>query len=303
MTQTTKNKPSRQAIAKSQTPSRSARPCIWTQAGVAPNKDCTHYHDCTTCKYDTAMEKQAAAGKHLSWQEALRKRDSLDRTCRHTLTGRAAHRTCAMNYNCFRCDFDQLFEDTLSPAMAHSGVHMKDIKGFKLADGYYFHTGHTWAGIDSGGIIRVGMDDFAFKVLGGPDGFDLPLMGQELNSGKPGWGIRRNRNLADVLSPVSGIITKVNPAVTASPGLPEQNPYEDGWLFTVHNSDLKGAVKHLMADEKSMGWLNGEITTLEAMIETVTGPLSTDGGLLMKDVFGNLPALGWENLTRRFLKS
>nr|NJM04512.1 glycine cleavage system protein H [Desulfobacula sp.] len=163
--------------------------------------------------------------------------------------------------------------------------------------------GHTWAGIDSGGVIRVGMDDFAFKVLGGPDGFDLPLTGRELNSGRPGWGIKRNRNPADILSPVSGVITKVNPALASSPGLPEQSPYENGWLFTVHNSDLKGALKSLMAGEESEAWLRGEISILEDMIEAVTGPLSTDGGLLMKDVFGNLPALGWENLTRRFLRS
>ena len=147
------------------------------------------------------------------------------------------------------------------------------------------------------------MDDFTFRVLGGPDSFDLPLMGQELNHDKPGWGMKRNRNLADILSPVNGVITKVNPSVAASPALAEQKPYEDGWLFTIHNSDLKGAVKHLMADEKSMAWLNGEITTLEEMIEIVAGPLSTDGGLLMKDVFGNLPALGWKNLTQRFLRS
>lgn len=300
MTQTLKNKSSKQNLSSK---NEAAMPCIWMQAGVVLKKECNNYHDCTSCKYDTAMGKQAVAGKHLSWQESLRRRDSLDRTCRHALTGRVEHRTCAMNYNCNHCDFDQLFEDTLSPGKGNSGMHMKDIKGFKLADGYYFHMGHTWAGIDGGGIIRIGMDDFAFKVLGGPDGFELPLMGQELNLGRPGWGIKRNRNLADILSPVNGIITKVNPSLFASPTLPEQKPYEDGWLFTVHNSDLKGAVKHLMSDEESVTWLNGEITTLEGMIEEVAGPLSADGGLLMKDVFGNLPALGWENLTRRFLRS
>ncbi|OGR22039.1 MAG: hypothetical protein A2277_18365 [Desulfobacterales bacterium RIFOXYA12_FULL_46_15] len=302
MTQTLKNKPSKQSLSPSGH-DEAARPCIWMQAGVVSKKDCTRHHDCTTCKYDTAMEKQAVAGKHLSWQDALRKRAGLDRTCRHALTGRVDHRSCAMNYNCSHCDFDQLFEDTLSLGKGPSGTAMKDIKGFKLAGGYLFHTGHTWTCIESGGIIRVGMDDFTFRVLGGPDSFDLPLMGQELNHDKPGWGMKRNRNLADILSPVNGVITKVNPSVAASPALAEQKPYEDGWLFTIHNSDLKGAVKHLMADEKSMAWLNGEITTLEEMIEIVAGPLSTDGGLLMKDVFGNLPALGWKNLTQRFLRS
>jgi len=146
------------------------------------------------------------------------------------------------------------------------------------------------------------MDDFTFKVLGGPDGFDLPLTGQELNKEKAGWGIKRDQNLADILSPVNGVITNVNYAVTKSPEIPSNTPYEDGWLFTVHNSDLKGAVKHMMAHEDSVSWLDGEVTTLENMIEKVAGPLSTDGGLLTRDVYGNLPTLGWNNLTATFLK-
>jgi glycine cleavage system H lipoate-binding protein len=280
-----------------------ANPCIWMQAEVVSKKECNNYHDCTSCKYDSAMEKKAAAGKHLSWQEALRARDSVDRTCRHALTGRTEHRTCAMNYNCSHCDFDQLFEDSLSPGKGRINAKTTDIKGFKLADGYFFHDGHTWTFVDSGGVIRVGMDDFSFKVLGGPDGFELPLIGQELNQSKAGWGMKRKDNLADVLSPVNGVITKVNPRIYDSPTVSEQSPYEDGWLFIVHNSDLKGAVKNLMDDDKSASWLSQEITGLEEMIETVAGPLSADGGLLMRDVYGNLPALGWENLTRRFLKS
>ncbi len=304
MTQALNPQPTKQEYARTETlwkagKDKTARPCIWMQAGVVSKKNCTNYYDCTTCKYDAAMSKQAAAGKHISWQDALRNRDSKDRTCRHALTGRADFRTCPMNYNCYKCDFDQLVEDTLSPGSGHAGLEMKDVKGFKIPNGYFFHSGHTWSCIDSGGFIRVGMDDFAFKVLGGPDGFDLPLTGQELNQDKAGWGIKRDQNLADILSPVNGVITKVNQNVKN----PEEAPYQDGWLFTVHNSDLKSAVKKLMADNDSEEWLDGEVTTLEGMIENVAGPLSADGGVLTRDVYGNLPSLGWNNLTNTFLRT
>lgn len=280
-----------------------ARPCIWMTAGVVDQKHCTHYYDCTSCKYDTAMGHKAEAGKHISWPEALRNRAGKDRTCRHAMTNRAGHRTCPLNYNCFHCEFDQMFEDTLSLNAGHDQVETRDVKGFKLANGYYFHSGHTWTCIDNGGIIRVGMDDFTFKVLGAPNGLDLPLTGQELNRDKPGWGIRRNQNCADVLSPVDGIVTNVNPLVANASDRPEKQPYEDGWLFTVHHSSIKKAVQHLMKDEACVDWLNQEVSTLETMIEAVAGPLSADGGILSHDVYGNLPALGWKNLTRRFLKT
>jgi len=276
-------------------------PCLWMQAGVVKKKECTHHFDCATCKYDAGMYKMAAMGRHIFWQDAMRQHDSLDRTCRHTMTGRADHRACPMNYNCSRCDFDQLFEETLSPAMACDLGEIEKIKGFKLTKSGYYHSGHTWARIEDGGVIRIGMDDFAFKVLGGPDGFDLPLIGKELNQSQAGWGIRRQNNFADVQSPVNGIITRVNQGVQKSPHLPEQDPYSAGWLFTVHNSDSKGAFKNLMADEQSVDWLSREVTDLEQMIEKVTGPLAADGGFLRSDVYSNLPTLGWRNLTRKFL--
>ena len=276
-------------------------PCLWMQAGVVKKKNCTHYFDCATCKYDSGMKKMTATGKHISWQDAMRKHDSLDRTCRHTMTGRADHRSCPMNYNCRHCDFDQLFEDTLSPGTVHGTSEISDIKGFKLDSSGCYHSGHTWARIEDGGVIRVGMDDFSYKVLGGPDGFDLPLTGKELNQNKAGWGIRQGDNFADVLSPVNGVITRVNHGVRKSPDLPGQDPYRDGWLFTVHNSDLKVALKHLTANEESAVWLNREVTHLEQMIEEITGPLSADGGYLKSNVYGNLPTLGWHNLTQKFL--
>jgi hypothetical protein len=52
-----------------------------------------------------------------------------------------------------------------------------------------------------------------------------------------------------------------------------------------------------------LSWLSQEVATLEHMIEEVHGPLSADGGLLQPDVFGNCPELGWNSLTKTFLRS
>lgn len=277
---------------------RETSPCIWMASGTVAKKTCNHYFDCTTCKYDRAMQKNAAAGKHLSWQEAMRCRDSRDRACRHALTGRAGHRVCPMNYNCSRCDFDQTFEEVVSPAAVRLTGTMTRIKGFDLPTGHHFHTGHTWARMEPGGFIRVGMDDFSVKVLGRPDRLELPLLGQELSMGRPGWGINRNEMAADVLSPVNGVITGVNP----DPGRHmADSPYEGGWLFTVHHVKPAKALAPLMDDETGPAWLDNEITGLEKMIEETAGPMATDGGLIRADVFGNMPELGWANLTRRFL--
>jgi glycine cleavage system H lipoate-binding protein len=233
----------------------------------------------------------------------MRKRPDLDRLCRHSLTNRITTRQCAYDYQCSTCDFDQFFEDVWSPRTKSIPLEVQQVKGFDVPMGYYFHNGHTWARIESGGFVRIGLDDFALKLLGRADALDLPLMGKELDPDKVGWGLKRKENTADVLSPVGGVITEVNPKVRENPGLANRQPYEDGWLFMVRTPDVKKTVGRLMTDTKGLEWMNGEVGALETMIESVAGPLAADGGILTDDIYGNLPDLGWKNLTRAFLKT
>ena len=92
----------------------SANPCLWMQAGVVEFKNCNNFYDCTTCRYDQGMRKQAQNGKHPTWQDAMRRRRGLERVCRHTLTRRIEGRVCAYDYECSSCDFDQFFEESMS---------------------------------------------------------------------------------------------------------------------------------------------------------------------------------------------
>ncbi|UCE52160.1 MAG: glycine cleavage system protein H [Desulfobacterales bacterium] len=278
-------------------------PCLWMQAGVAKFKNCDNYYDCTSCKYDHAMGQKAAKGKQFTWQEAMRRRPDMDRVCRHSLTHRIERRICAYDFECSKCDFDQYFEDVWTTKNKSVPFEIQQVKGFDVPMGYYFHDGHAWARIESGGYIRVGLDDFSLKLLGQADALDLPLMGKELDQGKIGWGLKRKENLADVLSPVDGVIVEVNSKVRENPQLANREPYSGGWLFMIRTPDIKGTMNKLMTDQNSLAWMNQEVTHLESMIEDIAGPLAADGGYLADDIYGNLPDLGWDNLTKRFLKT
>ena len=280
---------------------RAANPCLWMQAGSVHFKNCNHFYDCTTCKYDVGMRKRVDEGKQISWQDAMRTRGGLDRICRHSLTNRIEKRACAYDYECSRCEFDQFFEDVWSTKAANFVGEAQSIKGFEVPTGHYFHNGHTWARIESGGYIRVGMDDFSHKLLGRADGFDLTLMGKELNRKQVGWGLKRKENSADVLSPIDGVIVEVNSDLREQPAVANEEPYNAGWMFVVQTPDVKSTVKGLMSGDDTVDWMNGELGALETMIEGVAGPLAADGGYLTDDIYGNLPDLGWKNITKRFL--
>ncbi len=282
---------------------KASNPCLWMQAGVVKFKNCDNYYDCTSCKYDHAMAMKAERGKQLSWQEAMRRMSDMDRVCRHSLTNRIERRTCAYDYQCATCDFDQFFEDVWTPKSKIMAGEVQQVKGFDVPMDFYFHDGHAWARIESGGYIRIGLDDFALKVLGKAEALDLPLMGKELDQGKVGWGLKRKDNLADVLSPIDGVIVEVNSQLREKPDVANREPYGDGWLFMVRTPDVKATMGKLMVDQSSLAWMNNEVTNLESMIEDVAGPLAADGGYLAEDIYGNLPDLGWNNLTKAFLRT
>jgi hypothetical protein len=128
-------------------------------------------------------------------------------------------------------------------------------------------------------------------------------MGKELDRGRIGWGLKRKDNLADVLSPVDGVILDVNTKVMENAQLANREPYGEGWLFVVHTPDIKKSMNQLLTSSDGLAWINQEVQTLETMIEEVAGPLAADGGVLQEDIYGNLPDLGWKNLTSTFLKT
>ncbi|MBN1847173.1 MAG: glycine cleavage system protein H [Deltaproteobacteria bacterium] len=278
-----------------------ANPCIWMQSGVVNFKSCNHFYDCNTCKYDLGMRRRVDQGLQISWQDAMRKRPSLQRSCRHSLTKRISMRACAYDYQCATCDFDQLFEDVWAPRTGMKPLEVQNVKGFNVPMGYYAHNGHTWVRVESGGNMRIGLDDFILKLLGKADKFDLPLVGKVLDHGKAGWGLKRQGNPADILSPIDGVIVDVNFQARENPALANEDPYGKGWLFMVRTPDIKAEAERLMVDTDTLEWMTQEVTRLEIMIEKTAGPLAADGGYLSNDIYGNLPGLGWSNLTKNFL--
>ena len=56
-----------------------------------------------------------------------------------------------------------------------------------------------------------------------------------------------------------------------------------------------------MIGEQASAYLDEEIGRLYQVIEDELGPLAADGGYLGNDIYGNLPGVSWDELTRLFL--
>lgn len=280
---------------------QAANPCIWMQAGVVDFKACNNYYDCTSCKYDLGMRQRVEKGKQTSWQDAMRKRSGLDRLCRHSLTNRVVRRPCAYNYQCGSCDFDQFFEDQFSVHAVIRPVNMLSVNGFEIPQGYYFHKGHTWVRIEEGASARIGMDDFALRLLGPLDAIRAPLIGKRIKRNNADIRVARGENQADILSPINGVVTACNVSLMEKGSTANDDPYSNGWVLMVQPDNLREDLGELMINRESEDFIRDETDELYRIVEEVSGPLAADGGSFSRDIFGNMPELEWARLTRVFL--
>ena len=293
-------------------------PCLWMQAGIVSRKFCKRDYQCYGCPFERALKRVAdqnsrckqngtpLAGKRgaiVSWKDRLRTLPPWKQPCLHHMKGRIDFRACTHAYRCTDCEFDQYFDDQHTVHAVVTPVDILEMDGFRVPQGYYFHRGHAWAKLEEGSSVRVGMDDFSVRLLGPLDIVEAPLLGKEIRQHQGDVTVRRGEHAAKVLSPVSGVVTAINPSLRKKGYLANERPFSEGWIMRVHAKNLRQELKHLMLNAETVGFMREEIDGLYRMIEHTAGPLAADGGLLGNDIFGNLPGIGWENLTRRFLRT
>jgi glycine cleavage system H lipoate-binding protein len=293
-------------------------PCIWMQAGVVRRKHCRLGYECTACRYDRLMQREADANRRLkargttptgkrgrivSWREKLKEQPPWKRPCLHHMKQRIDFRSCTNDYSCSDCDFDQYFNDQFTVFATVNPVDLVEVDGFKIPQGYYLHRGHAWIKIEEENTVRVGLDEFTLRLLGPFDGIDAPLIGKTLQQGRADINLRRGDKTARLLSPVSGVVTACNIGLRQEGKVESRDAYADGWIVRAHSADLRRDMKKLMIAEETTAFLRSEIEQLTALIEQAAGPLAADGGHLGDDLYGKLPQLGWNRLVGLFLRS
>ena len=132
------------------------------------------------------------------------------------MKGRIDFKACPKSYRCIDCEFDQFFQDRFKVYARVEEVAFTDIRGFSLPSGYYLGAGHVWVKLERDGQVSMGIDDFAARLLGRFDTLSAPLMGKEVIRGGPAFTLGREGNAVTFISPLSGVVTDVNPRARSS---------------------------------------------------------------------------------------
>ena len=129
------------------------------------------------------------------------------------------------------------------------------VAGFGLPDHLKYHPGHTWALEESPNKVRVGLDDFAARLLGQVQTILLPQRGRWVRQGQPLATIFRDGVQTKLVSPMEGVVTDVNEAGLKDPSLSLKDPYGDGWLIAIDAPDAVTNFRNLLSGGVARNWM------------------------------------------------
>lgn len=178
------------------------------------------------------------------------------------------------------------------------------VSGFQVPENVRYHAGHTWALSESRELVRVGMDDFASKLIGKIESMALPQRGRWVRQGQKIWTIFRDGKSVDMVSPIEGTVSDVNEAVAKNPGLALKDPYGEGWIVTVQAPDSKINFRNLLGGALARMWTEDSALRLrKRMPVAMATALAQDGGVAVDDITSHLPNEDWGALTKEFFLS
>lgn len=167
-------------------------------------------------------------------------------------------------------------------------------------EGIYFHQGHSWARPEGDNVVKVGIDDFAQKLVGKIDAIKFPQVGAQLAQGEKAWSLQVGSKSIDMLSPVDGEVLDINESLLSSPEAVGKDPYGQSWLMKVKAPRVTANLKNLLSGELAGKWMEGVREKLLARMNYNLGAVSQDGGVPVDGIAINMDRERWDEIAREF---
>ncbi|GAA1977739.1 glycine cleavage system protein GcvH [Amycolatopsis minnesotensis] len=116
---------------------------------------------------------------------------------------------------------------------------------------------HEWVATRPGGVVRVGITEYAQDQLGDVVFVDLPEAGTAVAAGDSFGEVESTKSVSELFAPLDGEIVAVNDAVSQSPELINSDPYGEGWLIEIRLGDSASA-ESLLEAEAYQALISGE---------------------------------------------
>lgn len=105
-----------------------------------------------------------------------------------------------------------------------------------IPDDLRYTAEHEWVR-PAGGVVRVGVTDFAQDSLGDIVYVSLPEPGTAVEPGGAVGEVESTKSVSDLYAPVAGTVVARNEGLADAPEAVNEDPYGAGWMLEIEVAD------------------------------------------------------------------
>lgn len=138
---------------------------------------------------------------------------------------------------------------------------------FSIPGGVFISSGHCWAGINDDGMVNVGIDDFAKKIIGKFDSLEMPELGKHVQEGQLLFSIIQGKSSIPFNAPISGKVAAINTPLADNVDELEKTSYNGNWICQIDASSLDEELGSLKIGQSAVTLFNEDIRQLSEYIK------------------------------------
>lgn len=173
---------------------------------------------------------------------------------------------------------------------------------FAIPGGVFISEGHCWAAVAQDGTVKIGIDDFAKKIIGKIDNINFPNLGMIVTKGQPLFTVKQGNKSVQFNSPISGQIKAINHELIDEIEILDYTTYDKNWVCTIDAEKLDTEIQQLKIGKNAVTYYQEEIDRFV----TVMGEILQSDKAATYDLYTGqleqLPEKDWYIVTSEFFK-
>jgi glycine cleavage system H lipoate-binding protein len=113
--------------------------------------------------------------------------------------------------------------------------------------------------MEQDGAAKIGIDDFAKKLIGKIDSIEFPNLGMVVKKGQPLFTIKQGVRSVTFNSPVSGKVTRINTILKSDLEVLDITSYNSNWICIIDADDLDSELKDLTIGKTAVSFYENDL--------------------------------------------
>jgi len=175
---------------------------------------------------------------------------------------------------------------------------------FSIPGGVFISKNHTWVSMNQAGIAKIGIDDFAKKLIGRVYSIELPNLGMNVKAGQPLFTIKQGNKSITFNSPITGKVSQINTILKDNVDALDVTPYERNWVCALDADNIDNEIKEMNIGKSAVAFFQEEIekfknTITEILKSEKKGDEYLDNGLFIGQL-EKLSDVNWNKIVTEF---